>query len=231
MAEKVCGGMQSGCRTSCGWSGTWVGMLYMMMGDLGMRITGGEGMPKLREGDRCLVDMATDDERDMVRVGCLATEIWRYSEALRLDGHSMSRQLELGGSAEKTAGKVWCDWVRLKLGVVGDTRGLMKRGQLVHVPVLGRWFCEHSWSWQLVAWRERGELMIGKPAGSDKGMLVVDVLEQWSWERYEAAMEGGKRSVALDDNDQGALWAKARRSHATGLGLDLGCPGGSALGG
>ena len=34
--------------------------------------------------------------------------------------------------------------------------------------------------------------MIGKPAGSDKGMLVVDVLEQWSWERYEAEMGGPK---------------------------------------
>jgi ribonuclease HI len=93
---------------------------------------------------------------------------------------------------EKTAGRAWCDWVRLKLGAVGETRGLMKAAQPVHVPVLGRWLHEHSWSWQLVAWREGGELMIGKSAGSDKGMLVVDVLEQWSWERYEAEMGGPK---------------------------------------
>ena len=154
LRDTGCGGMRNGCKTSCGWSGTWVGMVYMTLGDLGMQITGGEGMPKLRVGDRCLVDLAMDDERDMVRIGCLATEVWRCSEALQLDGHTLSRQFDPGGSAEKTAGKEWCRWVRHMLGSVGNTKGLVKQGEPVHVPVLGRWLTEHCWSWQLVAWKE-----------------------------------------------------------------------------
>ena len=107
LKEKPCGGMRNGCKTSCGWSGTWVGMVYMMLGDAGMQITGGNGMPLLREGDRCLVDMADDGDRDMVRAGCLATEVWRCSEALRLDGQSLARHMEPNGGTERTAGKRW----------------------------------------------------------------------------------------------------------------------------
>ncbi len=75
-----------------------------------------------------MVDLATDGERDKVRKGYLATELWRVSEAVRLDGFSLSRQFEEGGSAEKTAGKEWGTWVREKMEDVDRTgcRGLTK---------------------------------------------------------------------------------------------------------
>ena len=56
------------CRTSCGWNGSWVGMVHRSMGDLGISIQGGLGLPKLREGDRCLVDLADEKQREVVSV-------------------------------------------------------------------------------------------------------------------------------------------------------------------
>ena len=94
--------------------------------DAGMAIEGGLGMPLLRVGDKCLVDEADWEEREMVRTGCLATEMWRYSEVMDLEGGDMCRALCSNGPAEKTAGKKWCDWVRARVtGVVGN-RGLRK---------------------------------------------------------------------------------------------------------
>ena len=156
LTERPCGGMRGGCKTSCGWSGTWIGMLYMALGDLEVKIEGGEGMPKRRRGDKCLVDMAELDERDMVRMGCMASEIWRCSEALQMDGRTLSRALDKGGSAEKTAGRKWCDWARAKLGSAGDRRGLMRAGTTVGVGVLGEWLAGSAWSWQVIAWEEEG---------------------------------------------------------------------------
>ena len=73
-------------------------------------------------------------------------------------------------------------------------KGLKKKGEAVHVPVLGRWFREHCWGWQLLAWKEGDAVLIGKPAGVEAGELLVDVLEQWSWARYERALGGSKEA-------------------------------------
>ena len=44
-----------------------------------MSLEGGRGMPKLREGDRFLVDLVEADEVEMVREGYRAAEVWRVN--------------------------------------------------------------------------------------------------------------------------------------------------------
>jgi hypothetical protein len=58
------------CKTALGWNGSWVGMILYSLSNSKISITGGLGLPKLREGDRNLVEMA----------GCC---LWADLQALR----------------------------------------------------------------------------------------------------------------------------------------------------
>ena len=73
------------CEGTCGWDGTWLGVLYRHFSNSRLSLEGGRGMPKLREGDRLLVDLVEADEVEMVREGCRAAEVWRVSELRSLD--------------------------------------------------------------------------------------------------------------------------------------------------
>ena len=199
-ADESCKGMRSGCSTMMHWSGTWVGMMARGLEDAGITIEGGLGMPLLRIGDKCLVDEADWEEREMVRAGCLATEMWRYSEVMDLGGGDICRALCSNGPAEKTAGKRWCDWVRARVtGIVGKG-GLRKgAGGWAHLGELGAWYNEAVWSWQLVSWvDDEGGIVVGKPVGQDGTKMKVHVLENMTMDAYCERQE----AVA-----QGAGWA------------------------
>ena len=80
-------------------------MVYHALSHTEFEIRGGLGLPPLREGDRCLVDTADPDDYQMVRQGCHATEAWRCSEVLTLDGTGLSRAADPNGPLEKAAGR------------------------------------------------------------------------------------------------------------------------------
>ena len=67
------------CGSTCGWNGTWLGMLYTHFNNNRLSLEGGRGVPPLMEGDRFLVDLVEADEVEMVREGCRATELWRVT--------------------------------------------------------------------------------------------------------------------------------------------------------
>ena len=58
--------------STCGWNGTWLGMLYKHFSNSRLSLVGGRGMPSLREGDTFLVDLVEADEVEMGREGCRA---------------------------------------------------------------------------------------------------------------------------------------------------------------
>ena len=60
------------CESTCGWNGTWLGVLYRHLSNSRLSLEGGRGMPLLREEDRFLVDIVDTEEVDMVREGCRA---------------------------------------------------------------------------------------------------------------------------------------------------------------
>ena len=62
-------------------------------------------MPKLREGDRFLVDLVEADEVEMVREGCRAAEVWRVSELRGLAGTELRETTGPGGALERLVGK------------------------------------------------------------------------------------------------------------------------------
>ena len=185
--KKQCGGTMESCKTAVSWSGTWIGMVKQAMDAAGFTVTGGLGLPILREGDFCLVDAADDDEREMVRQGCAASEMWRCSEVMNLEGDGLHRALCRGGAVEKAAGGEWCKWVRGKFGRAGEGRGLRKRSA-AHPSFgcqLGNWFKEASWSWQVVGWIDKdGERCLAKPIGRSDDKVKLQVLARCTWDEY-----------------------------------------------
>jgi hypothetical protein len=112
------------CESTCGWNGTWLGMLYRHLSNSRLTLEGGRGMPTLREGDRFLVDLVEADEVEMVREGCRAAEVWRVSELRSLGGSGLREAAKPNGALERPVGKgkegkTWGDIVRR----VAQTRG------------------------------------------------------------------------------------------------------------
>jgi hypothetical protein len=190
-ADVCCKGMRKSCSTMVHWSGTWVGMINRGLEDVGMSIAGGLGMPLLREGDRCLVDEACWEDKEMVRIGCMATEMWRCSEVMNLAGSDICRALCSNGPAEKAAGRKWCAWVRTKVtGIVGEG-GLQRRGGgWAQQLELGAWIRESVWCWQLVSWiGGDGDILVGRPVGQEGSQIKVHVLEGLSMTEYCARQD------------------------------------------
>ena len=79
----------------------WLEMLYSHFSNSRLSLEGGRGMPKLREGDRFLVDLVEADEVEMVREGCRAAEVWRVSELRSLDGARLREAVKPGGALER----------------------------------------------------------------------------------------------------------------------------------
>ena len=103
------------CATSAGCSGSWVGMVHHAISKHGVTLSGGLGLPKRRDGDFCLVDRAPPEERELVRLGCLAAEVWRASELVSLEGNTVRAAAGQGGAYEKLVwrqGRAWGTAVR-----------------------------------------------------------------------------------------------------------------------
>lgn len=172
------------CRTSCGWNGTWVGLIYWTLCNTKLRVTGGLGMPKLRDGDRCLTDLCGPEEREVVRRGCLANEKWRLSEVLMLDGERTAPVLWDGQQMQRTAGREWVSAVRATIERLRAERG----GELK----LGGWHREAVWSWQVCAWVRGSELRLGKACGPQhRGKVKVREL-QMTRANIRAELRGGQ---------------------------------------
>ena len=92
------------CDSTCGWNGTWLGMLYKHFGNNKLSLEGGRGMSTKRKGDKFLVDLMEADEVEMMREGCRAAEIWRVSERRSLDGTSLRETVEPNGALSGEAG-------------------------------------------------------------------------------------------------------------------------------
>ena len=105
------------CRTTCGWNGTWAGMLYGWLSGSRVSLRGGKARPRLREGDQFLVDIVEADEVELVREGCRAAEVWRVSELRGGDGKTLREAIKEGGALERLVGggkaaRVWGEVVR-----------------------------------------------------------------------------------------------------------------------
>ena len=129
------------CESTCGWNGTWLGMLYKHFSNSRLSLEGGRGMPALREGDRFLVDLVETDEMEMAREGCTAAEVWRVSELGGLDGTRLREAAAPGGALERPvdkgkAGKTWGEVMRR----VAQTRGgrLDAMGRVVRAEARSR---------------------------------------------------------------------------------------------
>ena len=195
--KKQCGGTLEACKTAVSWSGTWIGMVKQGMEAAGFTMEGGLGLPKLRQGDFCLVDVARQDDKEMVRRGCMATEMWRCSEVMSLRGDALHKSLMKGGPAEKAATQEWCTWVRQRFGASTRSRKL-RRSSEEHRCIgssLGRWDAGASWSWQVVGWRGTdGEQCMGKPVGKQGNRVKVQVLQRCRLWEYEQ-MHGGSEAA------------------------------------
>ena len=105
------------CESTCGWNGTWLGMLYRHFSSSRLSLEEGRGMPILREVDRFLVDLVETYEVEMVREGCRAAEVWRVSELRDLGGTGLWESARPGGELERLmgkgkAGRTWDEVVR-----------------------------------------------------------------------------------------------------------------------
>ena len=155
--KTQCGGTLEACKTAVSWTGTWIGMRKQRMKAAGFTMEGGLGLPKLRQGDFCLVDVARQDDKEMARRGCMATEMWRCSEVMNLRGDALHKSLMKGGPAKKAATQEWCTWIRQRFGAETGSRKL-RRSSEKHRCIgsgLGRWDVGASWSWQVVGCRGR----------------------------------------------------------------------------
>ena len=93
------------CESTCGWNGTWLGMLYRKFSNSRLSLEGGRGMPELRRGDKFLVDLVEGKEVEMMREGCRAAGVWRVSELRGLDGTELREAAQEGGALERQAGR------------------------------------------------------------------------------------------------------------------------------
>jgi ribonuclease HI len=161
------------CESTCGWNGTWLGVLYRHLSNSRLSLEGGRGMPLLREEDRFLVDIVDTEEVDMVREGCRAAGVWRVSEVRGLDGAELREAAQSGGSLERLVGKgkagaKWGEVMRRVARARGGTNDVMGRRVRVGAGsrssrTLGRWERTAVWDWSLVAWSEGGEIHLGIP--------------------------------------------------------------------
>ena len=171
------------CESTCGWNGTWLGMLYRHFSNSRLSLEGGRGMPTLREGDRFLVDLVEADEVEMVREGCRAAEVWRVSELRSLDGARLREAAEPGGALERLvgkgrAGKAWGEVVRRVAQARGNRTDVM--GRLVRKGAasrcsrpLGAWVRAAMGDWSLAAWTVEGVVMLGIPQSGPGSSHVV----------------------------------------------------------
>jgi hypothetical protein len=156
--EKRCTWRQKKkCKTSVGWDGSWVGMVWETLSETGISIVGGLGLPKLRQHDACLVDLAVNwsyEDREMLRAGCMEAEMWRISEVTKLNGLETREALRIGGSMESVVSKDWADAAR------GLADNYIRAMCDIGLEGLGRWERDKIHSWQVGAWagRERTEL-------------------------------------------------------------------------
>ena len=119
-------------ESTCGWNGTWLGMLYRHFSNSRLSLEGGRGMPTLRKGDKSPVDLVEAEEVEMAREGCRAAEVWRVSELRSLDGTRLREAARPNGALERLvgrgkAGKVWDEVVRRMAQVRGVREDAMGR--------------------------------------------------------------------------------------------------------
>jgi hypothetical protein len=133
-------------------------------------------MPKLREGDRFLVDLVDlveSDEVEMVREGCRAAEVWRVNELRGLGGTRLREAAGPGGALERLvdkgkAGGTWGKVMRRVAQARGsrvDTVGRTVRtgAESRCSRALGAWARPSVSDWGLVAWAVDGVVMLGIP--------------------------------------------------------------------
>jgi hypothetical protein len=187
-SEQRCGG-DKGCWSSCGWSGTWVGMLYHTLSKYGIQVKGGLGLPEIRIGDKNLVDEAVVEDKDMVREGCRRAGVWRTGEVLELEGMGMRRAFRKGGPMEKAAGREWVKWVNELVGCRDGVRRRLVRGGGQEGRGLGGWWRSAIWSWQVAVWVEEGVMKVGKPVGWAGDRLKVQVMREIEWGKHRTKEE------------------------------------------
>jgi hypothetical protein len=69
-----------------GWNGTWIGSLAICIRRAGLDIAGGLGIPHMRKGDACLVDLVAPADKPLVALGCWTHSVWRVSDLINNAG-------------------------------------------------------------------------------------------------------------------------------------------------
>jgi hypothetical protein len=155
-------------------------MLYGHFSNSWLSLEGGRGMPKLREGDRFLVDLVEADEVEMVWEGCRAAEVWRVSELRGMYGTRMREAAKSDGALERLVGRGNAGKARGEAGRrVAQVRGGREdvMGRVVRTGAgsrcnksLGAWMGPSVSDWSLAASTADGVAMPGIPQsgpGSD----------------------------------------------------------------
>ena len=129
------------------------------------------GIPKLRLGDMNLVDATGTHERETMRTGCLAAEVWRLSEVMDVKGTAVRRDFWPGGCMEKIVSHKWTSMVRA-----------MAEREIEMGRTLGGWFGETMHAWQVAAWVQNDKVQLGKVRSRCEGqgseMIEVQVLDR-----------------------------------------------------
>ena len=178
------------CKTVPGWNGSWAGMMRDALARAGVAVRGGIGLPKLRERDCCLVDIADPEERELIRAGCLAAEAWRVSEFVGLDGRRVRKAALAGGALERLVGRQGRVW------------GIAARRVVVRwmeeVDELGKWERAGIQTWQVVGWASEGRVRLGLVGGQpEEGKVWVRRLGVAKAEvAGHASASSGRRAVS-----------------------------------
>jgi hypothetical protein len=69
-----------------GWNGTCVGSLAICLRRQNLSIVGGKGIPLMHDGDACLVDLVSIDDKPVMATGCWTLSVWRLSDLVNLSG-------------------------------------------------------------------------------------------------------------------------------------------------
>ena len=96
-----------------GWSGTWIGSLAICMRRQNLSIVGGKGIPLVRMGDACLVDLVPVEKKPTMALGCWSLSVWRLSDLVNLGGSRVS----------DFASSLWArhpDWLTLVYDTVSE---------------------------------------------------------------------------------------------------------------
>ena len=191
----------SDCRTAPGWNGSWVGMLRVALAKADVQVQGGLGLPPLREGDCCLVDIADAEEREFVRHGCYAAEVWRVSDVVTLDGAGIREACKPKGALEtllgrRGGGSVWGDAVRRLARRHVEGRG-----------GLGGWYRDRVGMGRFVVWAAEGRLCVGVAAGALRGEgLEVRVLAREADGAVRAKVRKALRRGEATGKVRGLVW-------------------------